>query len=86
MPACVTLDEALLAALQTPPEKEQAVRAAMRIPKDRIEIFKEGGRRVWSVRPIAGSRATLFAWHRLLKYSAPCTISRTQHPCYKQYS
>jgi hypothetical protein len=35
------VDEALRAALQSPSKKEQVVRAAMSIPKDRIEILKE---------------------------------------------
>jgi hypothetical protein len=37
----VSPDDALRAALQTPPEKKRVVRAAMRIPQDKIEIFKE---------------------------------------------
>jgi hypothetical protein len=34
-------DEALRAALLTPPEKKRAVRADMRITEDKIEVFKE---------------------------------------------
>jgi hypothetical protein len=34
-------DEALRAALWTPPEKKQAIRAAMEITKDKVEIFEE---------------------------------------------
>ncbi len=37
----LSLDEALRAVLQTPPEKRRAVRAAMKIPQDKVEIFKE---------------------------------------------
>ena len=37
----LSLDNSLRAALQTPLEKRRAVRAAMRIPKDKIDIFKE---------------------------------------------
>lgn len=34
-------DDALRAALQTPPEKKRTIRAAMRIPQARVEVFKE---------------------------------------------
>ena len=34
-------DEALRAALPTPREKRHTIRVTMRIPKDKIEIFKE---------------------------------------------
>jgi len=37
----VSPDEALRAASRTRPEKAQAMRAAMRIPQDKIGIFKE---------------------------------------------
>ncbi len=34
-------DDALRAALQTPPDKKRSIRAVMEITKDKIEIFKE---------------------------------------------
>ena len=35
-------DEALRAALQTPPKKRQIVRAMLETPQDKVEIFNRG--------------------------------------------
>jgi hypothetical protein len=37
----LSTNNALRAALQTPPEKKRVVRAMLETPKDKIEIFKE---------------------------------------------